>query len=198
MTGITQEIANKKEERDFRNRKKSIIALCGPATCGKSTLAELLIEHHGYIRLSFAAPIKEMLRAVLRCQGAPPYTINQMLFGSLKEEPSVYLSNQTPRRAMQTLGTEWRDLMDKNFWTNIWLRSTEFVSKIIVDDMRFLHESDAIRNVDGKIILIERPGVGPGTHPSEQDYLQIEPDFKIINDQEPMNMLLQLYALGIA
>ena len=98
---------------------------------------------------------------------------------------------------MQTLGTEWRDLIDKNFWVNIWLRAATFVPKIVVDDMRFLHESEAVRNIDGKIILIERPGIGPGTHPSEQEYLQIDPDFQIINDQEPMNMLLQLRALGV-
>ena len=54
------------------NQTKSILALDGPATCGKSTLADLLIEQHGYIRLSFAAPIKEMLRTLLRCQGRRP------------------------------------------------------------------------------------------------------------------------------
>lgn len=177
--------------------EKQIIALYGPAGSGKSTLADLLIEHHGYIRLSFAVPFKEMLRALLRCQGVPPSVISQMLFGSLKEEPSPYLSNQTPRRAMQTLGTEWRDLMDKNFWTNIWLRSQEHVAKIVVDDMRFIHEGETVRNVNGIIIRIERPGVGPGTHRSEQEYLQIDPDFRIINDQEPVNMLLQLRALGV-
>ena len=180
-----------------RDPQQSIIALCGPAGSGKSTLADLLIERHGYTRLSFAAPIREMLRALLKCQGVPTFTVNQMLFGNLKEEPSPYFSGKSPRHAMQTLGTEWRDLIDKELWTSIWIRSSQFVSKIVVDDMRFLHESDAVRNVDGKIILIERPGVGPGNHISEHEYLQIEPDFRIINDQEPMNMHLQLRALGV-
>ena len=45
------------------NSKPVIIALTGPAGCGKTTVAKQL-EGHGFVRVRFAGPIKAMLRAL--------------------------------------------------------------------------------------------------------------------------------------
>jgi energy-coupling factor transporter ATP-binding protein EcfA2 len=178
--------------------EKSIIALCGPAGSGKSTLADLLIEHEGYMRLSFAAPIKAMLKTLLRLQGVEDRLINQMLFGDLKEEPSEFLSNKSPRHCMQTLGTEWRNTIDLNLWTNIWRRSAEFVTKIVIDDLRFIHESTTIKELGGTIILIVRPGLEvEALHQSEREYMMIKQDRTLINNANPINMLQAISSWGI-
>ncbi len=166
-----------------------IIALIGPKQSGKSTLGQLLIKHHRFELCDFADPLKEMIRTLFHLQGMNREEAQRRLYGDLKEEPTDYLSAQTTRRAMQTLGTEWRDLLDKHLWTNIWLNRIRHKSRIAVADMRFLHEAEAVRVLGGKIIAIHREGCEPGDHPSEREYLTIQPDFNIINDMEPMDML---------
>ena len=40
-----------------------IIALTGPAGCGKSALAQALVDRHAFVRVRFASPLKAMLRS---------------------------------------------------------------------------------------------------------------------------------------
>lgn len=161
---------------------RSIIAFCGPMQSGKSTAADLLIEYNGYIRLSFASPVKQMLRTLVEMQGVDKRESYRMFFGDLKESATHYLAGRTPRHAMQTLGSEWRDLIDRNLWTKIWLNATVHVPKVVVDDMRFTHEAATVKELGGNIIFLDRSDCGPGTHISETDYLNIVPDRKITND----------------
>jgi hypothetical protein len=76
-----------------------LIALTGYAGSGKSTLADILACEHGFTVVKFAGPLKAMLRAL----GLDEREIE----GDLKEQPCQLLAGHTPRRAMQTLGTEW-------------------------------------------------------------------------------------------
>lgn len=176
---------------------QQIIALCGPAGCGKTTLADLLIENYHFIRLSFAAPVKRMIRTVLDMQGVSLMVQNRMLFGDLKETPTPFLSNNSPRYAMQTLGIEWCNLMDKHLWTDIWMQAAQFVPRIIVDDMHFIHEAEVVKTLGGKIIRIDRPRFGPGEHTSERDYLNINPDFTITNNVNSQTLLARLIETGV-
>lgn len=172
---------------------KTIIAFCGPAGCGKTAAANYLIDHHGYIRLAFASPLKQMLRTLVEMQGATKQESFKMMFEDLKDVPTYYLAGRTPRFAMQTLGSEWRDLMDRNLWTKIWLNATEFVPKIVVDDLRFTHEAATVHELGGKIIHIEREGFGPGAHTSENDYLNVVPDYYIGNNGDLEHLHMTLY-----
>ena len=181
---------------------KTIIALTGPKGVGKSTLAKLLSVEYGYYRSSFAVPIKAMLRSLLEYQGADEDTINQMLYGNLKEVNSIYLGDRSFRHAAQALGTEWRDLIHLELWTKIWANRIASVEnkKIVVDDMRFLHEAKAVDtypNATTFKILIERAEYSPGAHLSEREYLHIIPDYVISNDMDKYNMLERVrYLVG--
>ena len=42
----------------------AIVAFCGLATCGKTSLALGLVKHRNFHRISFADPIREMLRGL--------------------------------------------------------------------------------------------------------------------------------------
>jgi hypothetical protein len=171
-----------------------IIGLVGPAGSGKSTLAALLAERAGYERTSFAGPIKHMLRALLEYQSVFPETIERMLYGDLKEIPNSYLSGATPRHAMQTLGTEWRDLISRDLWLNIWEAQAD--SRCVVDDLRFQHEAKQVRAHAGLIVTVRRPGRHPITgHISETEWEDIVPDVYITNvDGNPDDMWTQLVA----
>lgn len=151
-----------------------IIGVAGPAGCGKSTFADILIEKHGFVRIKMAGPLKAMLRAI----GLGDREIE----GDLKEQPCPMLCGQTPRYAMETLGTEWgRDLIGPDFWTTAWASAArkaiaDGVEGVVADDIRFTNEVEAVRRFGGSVIrLIGRSGVAAASgHSSEAGAFEVD------------------------
>ena len=171
-----------------------IIGLCGLKSSGKSTAAQYLRDSKNFVICSFAAPIKGMLWEFLHEQGVPDTTIHKMLNGEFKETPSDALCGQTPRHAMQTLGTEWgRDLMSPNFWTNAWKRRIALLNKVVVDDVRFQSEVDTIRGLGGTCIRINRPSLESDIHPSESGIHALHDlKYTVENDKDFLQFFEQL------
>lgn len=171
----------------------NLLALIGPKQSGKTTLANLL-KDHGWQTTSFSTPIKRMLGTLLLDQGVNGKDVTQILYGDQKETPTPFLNYKTPRHAMQTLGSEWRDLIHKDLWIDIWLRTIDLKNeKIIVDDVRFIHEANRIKSLGGKLIKISRLEIENfDPHSSEQELNKIIPDFVIYNDSVPEYMFYQL------
>jgi hypothetical protein len=144
-----------------------IIGISGYAGSGKSTAAAALVDI-GWSRRKFAAPLKNMIRSLLIDQGASAAMCERMVEGDLKEVPSQMLGGQTPRHAMQALGTEWgRMRLSDSLWVDAALRTVS--GPTVFDDVRFGNEANAIRALGGIIVRIDRPGVGPvNGHESER------------------------------
>jgi len=178
---------------------RTILALIGPKGCGKSTLATQLTEQANFVRVPFAGPLKAMIWTLLRLQQVTPDEIEAMLNGDLKETPTRFLADRTPRWAMQTLGTEWRNLIDKELWTRVWHNSVTsfwFEQNIVVEDTRFLHEEAAVRKLGGHILRIFREDQTTETDPhiSEQEFRRIEFDKAILNvPNRPNDMIRQVF-----
>jgi energy-coupling factor transporter ATP-binding protein EcfA2 len=176
-----------------------ILAITGQAGSGKSTLANLLYSC-GWKHTRFSTPLKLMFAELLKYQGLDQSIIRRMIDGDLKETPTSFLGNKTPRYAMQTLGTEWRDLIDRNLWSDAWKRNILNLpdnSKIVIDDLRFKHEARTVMVLGGKIIRIERPNNkilidNSQNHISETEMNEIISDKIILNDSTPEKMLDQL------
>lgn len=172
-----------------------VIGLTGPARSGKSTAAERMVQEWGAHRLPFAAPLKRMLRKFLEDQGIGLAMAHLMTDGDLKEEPSDLLGGATPRRAMQTLGTEWGRGLSESLWIDAWRRAVEDRAwkesvdgetvLIVADDVRFPNEVAAIRALGGIVVAVGRPGAtltgAESGHPTETTPLGA-PDLVIIND----------------
>jgi hypothetical protein len=171
-----------------------IIGLVGPAGSGKSTLADMLEDKAGYNRTSFSAPIKDMLLALLRYQGADDKTAGRMLWGDLKEIATPLFGGASPRRAMQTLGTEWRDTLSRDLWIKIWGAKTLGTPRVVVEDMRYQHEAKVVRALGGTVVTVRRPGRHPVTgHLSETEWEDIVPDVYVVNREgDPDDMWTQL------
>ncbi len=138
-----------------------VVALTGQAGAGKSTAARYLVERHGYTLVKFAAPLKNMMRAI----GLTEAEIE----GELKEVPSDKLCGRTPRHAMQTIGTQWgRDCIGEDFWVRLWLAEAAKHERVVTDDCRFPNEAVAVRKAGGDIILIGGRGGIAGGHESER------------------------------
>lgn len=150
-----------------------IIGLTGHKGAGKSEAAKTLISL-GYQRERFAGPLKDMLRAL----GLTEAQVD----GDQKETPCPLLGGATPRHAMQTLGSEWgRSLIDPNLWIMIWKSRATAHSHVVVDDIRFPNEVDAIRELGGAICRIDRPGAHGDGHISEQHIDMLPADHVIAN-----------------
>lgn len=149
-----------------------LVALTGAAGSGKSTAADYLVST-GWRRVKFAGPLKDMMRALYRAAGLTEDQIERRIEGDLKQQYDPLLQLQTPRHAMQTLGTEWgRDCIDSGLWTGIAearIRAHLAAGdRVVVDDCRFDNEAAMIRDLGGLIVrLTERGGIAGG-HVSER------------------------------
>lgn len=172
-----------------------IVGLCGRAGVGKSTAAHALVER-GFEHRPFARPLKAMLETLLLEAGASwGETIDAM--GRDKELPCRFLAGVTPRRAMQTLGTEWGRALDPEFWTKQWAAGLTPGADAVADDVRFPNEADAIRRLGGIVVRIDgiarRPApAAMAAHASETG--QFAADMIVVNDGSPPDLAERLAA----
>jgi hypothetical protein len=83
---------------------------------------------------------------------------------------------------MQTLGTEWRDFLGKDLWTDIVRSKVGLTDNVVITDMRFLHEAAFVDEHAGVKVRVVRPGTDTGdTHPSEVEMASITENIKIYN-----------------
>jgi hypothetical protein len=165
-----------------------LVAFAGEAHHGKSASADFLIAQHGFERVSFADPIKEMLMT-LGLSRAQLYDPKQ------KELPCVKLRGKTPRQAMQTLGTDWgRQMIYDDLWVDAACRKMEQMMakgcRLVIDDLRFDNEAEAVHRLGGKIFHVARPGLKKKVslwarwriHASERGVSAKHIDLYLVND----------------
>lgn len=156
-----------------------IIGLCGYKRTGKTTVAEILCDRYGYFHESFASPIREFVATIV---GTSVHGLE-----AVKEAPLEWLDGKTPRHMMQTVGTEWgRDTVHPELWVrSLVKRIAPAITRhqpVVVSDVRFPNEAEALRSLGGIIVRVTRPGMTRGTHPSETQVDAIEADFEFPNN----------------
>lgn len=161
-----------------------LIGLTGYARSGKSTVAAILRQAHAFHEISFAEPIRDFTKLLLN------YTADDL--EAKKETPIAWLDGVTPRRMMQTLGTEWgRQLIHPEIWIRVAMHEAkacmaEGGSDVVISDVRFANEAKAIREAGGQIWRIYRditePKPGEVLHPSESQVGTIPFDGFISNN----------------
>ena len=78
----------------------------------------------------------------------------------------------TIRQLLQVFGTE---VMRNIFGDNLWILSTlRNNSNIIISDLRFKVELEAIKSLNGITILINRDSCKPGNHASEREVKELQ------------------------
>lgn len=141
--------------------------------CGKTSVAQAMVDHHHFNRIPMAETLKLMIRTMLRDIGLNDDEILTLETGD-KQSPFCSYSPTTLRTAYQTLGTEWgRKLIDADIWLNIWNRKVnEQISvwgeSVVCDDIRFKNEFDRVLNMGGEMWCINRGEYRPRpAHASE-------------------------------
>jgi hypothetical protein len=125
---------------------------------GKDTVANRLIDKHGFIKISFADSLKEACRKIFHFNDA-------QLYGDLKEviDPNW---GKTPREILQTIGSEAiRNHVDLDVWIkSLKIKINHLVEcnpgrqlKFVVPDVRFPNEANALKEFsDGYVWKVER------------------------------------------
>ncbi len=159
-----------------------IIGFAGKAGSGKTTIADIFVQNHGFTKVAYADPLKEAL-AVLT--GLP---ISNFKDSFLKEQ-TLNEFNITPRKMMQLCGTEFvREMIHPDFWI-IRMNNTlkEFRKNkrpVVIDDVRFENEAALIRNMGGVVIHLERDcesRTGEVSHSSEAPLTEMVRDIRILS-----------------
>lgn len=120
----------------------------------------------------------------------PRITVNEVVNTALRIGVDIYgwegLKDRSPdiRGLLQRFGTEvGREMFDENFWVDYALNSIEDGSKVVISDVRYPNEADAIRELGGKVYRVERDGVFPANeHASEHALDTYKFDGKIQNN----------------
>ena len=178
-----------------------LIGIVGLIGSGKDTVAQRLVEKHGYIKDSFAKSLKDAVASMFNWN-------REMLEGDTtssrhwRDKPDKFWSKKfgkdiTPRWVLQYFGTE---VMRGQMYDAIWIDSCIGRYKgqnTVISDTRFVNEITTIK-AHGGIILCVKRGELPtqkqmkdsGAHQSEWDWLASDFDITIDND----GTLSDLYA----
>lgn len=127
-----------------------LLGLNGWSRAGKDTVANYLVERHGFTRFAFADPLRLVLLEVMDVI-APLSSdfIRTNGWDVAKVEMSWCVD------AMIALGQGMRDHVD----SDTWVRALNYTGgDIVVSDMRHLNELDRINNMGGKLWQITREG----------------------------------------
>lgn len=145
-----------------------IIGLHGLARSGKDTLASYLVEHHGFVRIGLADPLRKFVSDIT---GIP---LEDLMDGPTKETPLEWLNNKSPRVLMQTLGTEWgRELIDPEMWLKVAHQAIRRARQdgapgVVIPDIRFDNEAWFTKACGGEVFKVVRDGAAPvSAHVSE-------------------------------
>ena len=139
-----------------------IIGLAGGKGCGKSSVARIMERKFGYEIMSFATPIKDMLRAM----GLRDAELNDPVLKEIKLDEY----GKSPREIMQLLGTEFgRVMIADDIWVTAMKRKIQPGTKVVIDDVRFENEARFIRDSGGSVLEVKRTRIDENadTHISE-------------------------------
>lgn len=163
-----------------------LIGLCGFARAGKDTVGHILVERHGFTRVAFADPLKQLAAAVDPVLDVEDGNRIRRYTDTLTAEGEAYVKDAYPeyRRFLQALGLGVRQVLGADTWVDAAMAQISRIGgPVVVTDVRFPNEVDAIRQCGGQVWLVDRPGLQPDlSHVSEQLPQTVVPDMTVVND----------------
>lgn len=139
-----------------------VIALSGLAGAGKDTVADILVRDHGFTKMAFATPLKEMVRDLdpmvghsqpycdcdCGCCEPEPLYLSDLYddFGLTDEDIKASPHGDEVRRLWERFGTDVMRKRDPEYWVEQ-TRAAILASgkdRIVISDCRFPNEADMV------------------------------------------------------
>ena len=157
-----------------------IIGVCGLIGSGKGTVADILVDDHGFEKVSFADSLKDAVSAVF---GWPRALLEGDTEESrnFREKVDTWWARKldmpflTPRIVLQQWGTE---VCRNSFHNDIWILSLERKlgdGNYIIPDTRFPNEIDIVQRMGGQVWRVKR-GADPDWFVGYQNNGKAPPD----------------------
>ncbi|SKA30872.1 hypothetical protein [Consotaella salsifontis] len=166
------------------NREPMIIGLTGLRNVGKTSVADVLVDRHGFARTHAFEGGKEAAVAYFEHITGDVSEARKMVYGILKDRPSPHLpGGVAPRHFLERfghfmgadMGVEWTLAMEIAV-----ARRIAHGRPIVVESV--VYEAPWLKAQGGIIVRVERPGhVGPAGIESDAVQAAVGEDFRLVN-----------------
>ena len=133
-----------------------VIGIIGKSRSGKTTAAYYLDEQYGMVQFALATPVKDMLKLVF----------GDVFYNGDRKQVIPWVGH-SPRKLMQSLGTDWgREMLGEDIWIKVLereIKKTPGVSQrgIVITDVRFRNEAQWVLEKGGVLIRLVRDDIAP-------------------------------------
>ena len=155
-----------------------IIAFTGLAGSGKDTAASFLLPM-GYRQMAIANSVKEVAALIAK------ENVRRYHDRTEKERfSSVFMTSR--REALQTIGDVMRDMFHDGIWIDSFVNEAIRHDKVVVTDLRYQNEAEALIKYGAMVVRLVRPGAGlsgsAASHISEQPLPDHLVHAEVVND----------------
>jgi hypothetical protein len=182
-----------------------LVGLIGRKRSGKDTLADVLVGKYGFAKGGFADPLREAALAtnpIVAYERPSLYVVAEVRYrealnrygyeGAKDRYPEV-------RTFLQRLGTDGIRALDDGFWVRIAeQRMDARTGPLVLTDVRFPNEAEAITKRGGYLIRVVRPGQpdDDDVHPSETALDDWPVNTRLENDGTLEEFVTKVSAVG--
>jgi hypothetical protein len=182
-----------------------LIGVAGFARSGKDTIAHYLVKNHGFTKLAFADPMREMLYATNPIVEVSSHLVHTSAeherYWDIVDTQTIFIRVRDVvdklgwegyklhfpeiRELLQRLGTEGgRKVLGDTIWTDALMNKARAIGgNIVVSDVRFEDECETIRMNAGKVIRVTRPGISSvNDHITDKRLPDAFVDYEVHND----------------
>ena len=203
-----------------------VTSIYGKNKSGKTTLANILVNEYGFVKLSFADALRELSKILFGVDTSwktnDPWSVTfgymdsvNWLFSVIKNADSVKQSfinkikkattkDEAYRITLEVLGTDiFRNLVLDDFWcaTTAFavIKNAALGKNVVIDDMRFPDEYELLNNLNSIFIQIIAPFEEPvGEHCSQKHVSDFKEDYTINNNGTKKDLLNKFKELNLA
>ena len=174
------------DDRHSHGCLKEIILCASVPFCKTGKLSQIILHNtpRSIVSEADAVAMERKFNVVMREKCSE---MSMMMYTSQRQTHYVL----SPREAYQWFGTEVAQAVNKTIWTEIALDIAKSCDYLIIPDLRFKHEHEAVLAAGGKVVFIDRDVKQMG-HSSEAyaETIKNHPETFVVDNNQHSHYLL--------